>query len=157
VRYPADDPGGSLKVSGRYNLGLDLTSSEQAFSALYLGLTQATCVGEVLRHLTPATFAQLTNYRLTELRVDVSAVIDCRDPSVLGLTVDAVCDEFDYSLPRQLARAAVAVGVEGLLVPSATRLGSNLVLFPSTRREGSSLTVVQSIDPRIYVNRDPTG
>jgi len=95
----------------------------------------------------------LGDYRLSELRVDVRAVINCRDTSALGLTVDALCHDSNYSVPRQLARAAIAVGAEGVLVPSATRLGDNLVLFPRTRREGSTLAVVQSVDPRIYIDR----
>ena len=111
------------------------------------------CIGEILRHLTPATLARLSGYRLSEVRVDVSAVIDCRDPSVVGLSVEDLCQDFNYAVPRQLARAAIDAGAEGLLVPSATRLGDNLVLFPSALRESSELTVLQQIDPRFYVDR----
>lgn len=105
-RYPADDPGGSLRVSGRYNLGLDSAPASRAFAALYL-----------------------------------------------GLTIEDLCDDFNYDQPRQLARAARNVGAEGLLVPSATRLGNNLVLFPADLRSGSTLTVIGSVDPKMYVDR----
>jgi RES domain-containing protein len=152
-RYPGGDPGGSLKVSGRYNLGLDEVGADRAFAALYCGLTQAICMGEILRHLTPATFERLGLYRLTELYVEAGAVLDCREPSVVGLTREDLLDDLDYTVPRQLAAAAFDVGAEGILVPSATNLGDNLVLFTEKRRRGSLLIVTNSVDPQIYVNR----
>lgn len=80
-------------------------------------------------------------------------MLDCCDPSVVGLTTEDLCDDFDYTLTHQLARAAVAVGAEGILVPSATCLGNNLILFPKNRRKGSMLIARDAVDPRIYVNR----
>ena len=142
-----------MKVSGRYNLGLDQVLASDAWAALYLGLSQAICIAEVLRHLTPTTFERLGFYRITELLVEASAVLDCRDPSVVGLTVEDLCDDLDYTVPQQLAGAALAVGAEGLLVPSATSLGDNLILFPKNRRRGSLLIVRSSVDPRFYVPR----
>lgn len=152
-RYAADDPGGSLRVSGRYNLGHDRVAPPDAWAALYLGLTQAICIGEVLRHVTPSTLVRLSAYQITELWVHMSAVIDCRDPSVVGLTVDDLCDDFDYAVPQRLAGAAVTAGAEGILVPSATRLGDNLILFPKNHRAGSVVDVRGSVDPRLYVPR----
>jgi RES domain-containing protein len=153
ARYAADDPGGSLRVSGRYNLGMDRVPAADAWAALYLGLSQAICLGEVLRHITPATLARLSGYRLTELWVEMGAVLDCRDPSAFGLAIVDLCDDFDYGIPQRLAGAAVAAGAEGILVPSVTRLGDNLILFPQNRRAGSVVTIRSWVDPRLYVAR----
>jgi RES domain-containing protein len=152
-RYLADDPGGSLRVSGRYNLGEDRVPPADAWAALYLGLSQAICIGEILRHLTPATMAHLGSYRITELSVEVQAILDCRAPSVVGLTAADLGDDLDYTIPHQLAGAALAVGAEGILVPSATGLGQNLILFPKNTRPGSTLTIRSSVDPRLYIPR----
>jgi hypothetical protein len=80
-KYAAADPGGSLRVSGRYNRGLDAFPPEQAFPALYLALGPEICLGEVLRHITPDLLLFLNDYRLTELAVELTGVLDCRDPS----------------------------------------------------------------------------
>lgn len=46
-KYPAADPGGARKVSGRYNRGLDLFPEERSFAALYLATGPDICLGEV--------------------------------------------------------------------------------------------------------------
>jgi hypothetical protein len=59
----------------------------------------------------------------------------------------------DYEATQAIGAAAFADGLEGLLVPSATRLGDNLILFPDNLRAGSRIEVVSSRDPRLYVQR----
>jgi RES domain-containing protein len=152
-KYAADDPGGSLRVSGRYNRGLDQFPVAESWPALYLALGQAICLGEVLRHLTPDRLLTLANYRLTELQVTLSAVIDCRNVDQLGLALADLCDDLDYRVPQSLAAAAITRGVEAMLVPSAARLGDNLVVFPHCLRPSSRITVVRTVDPRLIVGR----
>ncbi len=40
-----------------------------------------------------------------------------------------------------------------MLVPSATLLGDNLIVFDRNLDELSRITVVESVDPRLYVDR----
>jgi len=58
-----------------------------------------------------------------------------------------------YEATQAIGAAAIAYWLEGLLVPSATRLGENLILFPDNFRAGSRIEVVSSRDPRLYVRR----
>jgi len=95
----------------------------------------------------------LNDYRITELDVALPSVLDCRDPSVLGVTLDALLAEGNYSLTQRLGAAALAREVEGLIAPSATRLGDTLVLFPPRLRGRSQLAVVAYLEPRLYVAR----
>src|SRR5215216_2413993 len=77
-RYAATDPGGSLRLSGRYNRGLDLFPPEEAWPALYLALSRDICLAEIVRHLTPVSLPALNDYRLSELQVTLRAVLDAR-------------------------------------------------------------------------------
>ena len=79
---------------------------------------------------------------------DFNAHCDCL---ALALTADDIYADPDYTVPQSIAAAAIARGAEGLVVPSATRFGDNLILFPKHFRAGSKLTVVETIDPRLYV------
>lgn len=152
-RYSATDAGGSRKVSGRYNRGLDLFHENEVWTALYLALGAEICLGEVSRHITPDLLPQLNGYRLSELAVRLAAVLDCRDMAVLGLQPTDLWHDTDCSIPRVLAAAAIAQGVEGILVPSATRLGDNLIIFPELLRANASLEIVGERDPALYVPR----
>lgn len=153
-RYPATDPGGSLRVSGRYNRGLDQFPEDEVWPALYLSLGPEVCLGEVLRHVAENMLARLNDYRLSELRLALEAVLDSRDvPAALGLTLDGLLADTDYRVTQELAAAAIARQAEAILLPSATRLGDNLILFPRNLRPRSSITVIASRDPRLYVPR----
>jgi hypothetical protein len=56
------------------------------------------------------------------------------------------------SLVDKIARRRV----EGLLVPSATRLPDDvLIIFPDNMRPTSSIAVVEIIDPVLYIARSP--
>jgi hypothetical protein len=76
--------------------------------------------------------------------------MDWRNPADLGLTRDDLCDDADLEVPRALAEAALARGVEGMLVPSATLLGDNLIVLTGNRRPGTSFEIVGFIEPRLY-------
>ena len=52
-----------------------------------------------------------------------------------------------------MVAAALKGSLEGLIVPSATRLGDNLILFPENLRASSRIEIVSSRDPRLYVER----
>jgi hypothetical protein len=110
-------------------------------------------VGEFLRHSSAAALRRLAIMRLTRLSVEVGALIDCRDPVTMGLTLDDLIHDTDYRLTQQIGAASMALGVEGLLVPSATLLGDNLVVWSSQLRSTSRIVVVSSEDPRLYVPR----
>lgn len=152
-RYAATDATGSGLFSGRYHRGRDAFPERDTWAALYLALSPEICLGEILRHLTPERLPLLNEYRLTEVSVSRSAVLDCRDPTVLGLTTDDLHHDTNYSPTQELGAAAVARGVEGLVVSSATRLGDNLVVFPANLRSGSQIVATSSRDPRLYVPR----
>jgi RES domain-containing protein len=153
-RYPATDPGGSLKVSGRYNRGLDQFPEGQVWPALYLSLSPEVCLGEVLRHITAAALPSLNDYCLSELWLELEVVLDCRLlPTDMGLSPEALFPETDYRPTQALAAAAIARHAEAVLVPSATCLGDNLIVFPRELRRESSITPVSSREPRLYVPR----
>lgn len=152
-KYAGNDPGGALKVSGRFHRGKDHFASNDIWPALYLTLNPETCLGELIRHVTPELLPHLNGYRISELSVSLAAVADCRDIETLGVSLDLIVRDRDYSVTQQLGAAAVAAELEGMLVPSATALGDNLIVFTTQMRESSRLTVVGSRDPRLFVNR----
>lgn len=152
-KYLATDAGGSRKVSGRYNRGLDLFPESGVWAALYLALGADVCLGEILRHITPDLLPQLNGYRLSELTVRLTAVLDCRNVAALDLQPTDLWHDSDCFIPRAIAAAAIAQGMEGLIVPSATRLGDNLIIFPELLRAHASLEVVGERDPALYVPR----
>lgn len=150
--YEPTGHGGSLRSSGRYHRGPEFPP-EESFPALYLALSPEVSLGEVLRRLSPELMHQLNEYRLSELDVELQAVLDCRNADVLGLTADDLVRDYDLAISQEIGAAAVAEGAEGILVPSATRLGDNLVVFPNQLQSTSRLVVIGSRDPRLYVPR----
>jgi RES domain-containing protein len=152
-KYLATDAGGSRKVSGRYNQGLDLFPEREVWPALYLALGAEVCLGEILRHVEPEILPSLNDYRMTELTVQLSAVLDCRHITTIGLRSTDLWHDTDCRIPRLLAGAARARHLEGILVPSATRLGDNLIVFVDQLRPESSLVIVSERDPALYVPR----
>jgi RES domain-containing protein len=150
-RYRAADPGGARRVSGRYNRGLDRFPEAETFSALYLATAPEICLGEVYRHITPELLSSLNDFRLSELSVSLQELVDCRDQEPLGLNTGDLVHDTDYEATQALGAAANSSGLEGLLVPSATRLGDNLIIFPQNLLADSRISVVSSRDPRLYV------
>ena len=96
---------------------------------------------------------QLNEYRLSELDVELEAILDCRDATALWLSHEDLMRDYDFAITQEIAAAAIAQGAEGILVQSATGLGDNLVVFPAQLRGASRLAVVGSRDPRLYVPR----
>ena len=58
-KYLPDDSAGSLKVSGRFNRGLDQFPSEQTWSVLYLALGRDVALAEMIRHLRPELLSRV--------------------------------------------------------------------------------------------------
>jgi RES domain-containing protein len=150
-RYAATDPGGSLKVSGRYHRGADRFAPEETWPALYLALDPETALGELVRHITPELLPHLNGYRVSELSVTLEAVVDCRDAALLGVSPAALVHDRDLGVTQQIGAAVVAAGFEGLFVPSATALGDNLVVFPANLQASSRLYLVSERNPRLFV------
>lgn len=156
-RYAADDPAGSLHYPGRFHRG---------WPTLYLSLRSHIAQGEVSRHLTPRTIPLLRDgYRLTEFWLELDAVLvcctmpDCVESLVPGVTRDDLCRDTDFQAgplasSQHLGAAALARGVEGMIVPTCTGYaGGNLVLFPLQVRAGSVVRIVRSEGPTLYVER----
>jgi RES domain-containing protein len=95
----------------------------------------------------------LNEYRVSELEVETEAVLDCRDAAALGLDPDDLVHDYEFEITQELAAAAIARDVEGILVPSATRLGDNLIVFPDCLHAASQMVVIDSRDPQLYVRR----
>ncbi len=148
-RFAALDASGSLRYSGRFNLGLDLYSADASFAALYLALNAEAALAEVIRNVDPVALQDLEGRRLSEVSCELSAVLDLRSPQGFGVDADLLLHDYDYSLSHAVAAAAFGQGVEAILVPSATALGDNLVVYPSLLQPGSRLTVVASRTPRL--------
>ncbi len=154
----ADDDGGSLRYTARYHrAAADYPAPRRHWRALYLALAPEVAVAEGLRYAQAGL--RLQPQRLSELAVQLSAVLDCSDPAVVGLThadlwqpipgsppASLKALEGAYLISQRLAWVARARGAEALIVPSATRLGNNLVLFKDRLRPGSSIRVVAGRD-----------
>lgn len=151
--YEATDHGGSLRFSGRYHRGPDDFPEDQSWGALYLALSPEVALGEIFRQLSPELMHRLNGYRLSELDVELNSVVDCRNAEALGLTPDDFMRDYDFTLTQGMGAAAMALGVEAIVVQSATRLGDNLVVFPTQLQSTSKLVVVNTRDPRLYVPR----
>ena len=152
-RYRATDPGGSRLVSGRYHRAPDRFPNDPCWPALYLSLSNGGAIAELTRRLEPTTLAGLNNRRLTRVRVSLTAVLDLRDPSILGLTVADVIDDYNYSLTQAIAEAALRRGVEALLVPAASLVSANLVVLVDNLLPTSTIQPLDWVDPRLYVPR----
>jgi hypothetical protein len=149
-RYEALDHGGSLRQSGRFHRAPSDFPAEQTWPCLYTALDLAVALGELQRNIRPHEFG---DYRFTEIWAQLEAVLDCRDLAALALSIEDLLAARDYSVGQALAAAACDLGVEGLLVPSATRLGDNLIVFPHLLRPESVLVAVRAIDPRLIKQR----
>jgi hypothetical protein len=142
-----------LLVSGRYNRGADQFAADQVWPALYLALGPEIALGEIVRHVVPELIERLNDFQLSELQVELSAVLDFRDPVPLGLAAEDLVRDHDFDITQELAAGVIANRAEGILVPSATKLGDNLIIFPTRLRSASRLDVIASRDPRLYVMR----
>jgi RES domain-containing protein len=135
----------SLQSSGRYHRGLDLFVAEQTWPALYTSLAPEVAIWEMVRRSAASDLAYLRNNVLSELTLDINDVWDLTEPTSLGLAL-ADLTGHDRSICQSLAAAAVSLGCQGLLVPSAALPGSNLVLFPRNWAVTTSVRLVRSAE-----------
>jgi len=96
---------------------------------LYTALGPEIALGEAIRYLSP-TMRKIADYRLTEVALTLAAVLDLRDVATHGIDDTILLDDYDYTTAHSIAGAAVRRGADGLLVPSATRLGHNIIVLP---------------------------
>jgi RES domain-containing protein len=150
LRYDATSYEGSRRTTGRYNCGPDRFPSGPNWPVLYLALAPEVCIGELVRNVAPLDPARLNNYRVSELQVTLSVVVDCTDLTALRLELEDLCHDSDCEIPQELAEVAVHARYEGMIVPSASRLGTNLIVFPEQLRPDSAIEVRGHIDPRLY-------
>jgi RES domain-containing protein len=129
------DATGSTIASGRFHRAQAQYPTTDHWRALYLSLGPDIPIGEILRRFgSHRPLAGLRSYRRTRLHADLSAVLDCRDLAALGLTEEALLDDLNYDIGHALGLIALRRGVEGILVPSATRAGDNLIVLPDNLR-----------------------
>jgi len=114
--------------------------------ALYMSLDLGASLGEIVRR---GADVDLNEIRFTEIEVALATVADCRNLSALGVDPVALFDDWDYSAGQALANAVRQAGSEGMLVPSASRVGDNLIVFPDLLRPTSTLTIVRTVDPKL--------
>ena len=156
IRYEPTSVRGSELSSGRYHRARAQVPTGRVWPALYTALDLGTSIGEATRNVGVAGTAALKGRRLTELRVELGLVLDLREPALLDLTLDAMIEDRDYSVPhaptstQRLALAALDRGAEGILVPSATLLGPNLVILTDNLLSSSRVEVLRFIDPRLH-------
>ncbi len=141
-RYEATSHRGSELVSGRFHRAPDRFPPERCFPALYLSLSPEVCIAELLRHTSPLNMDHIRESRLSELRVRLNAVLDARDLDALGLTHEILLKPHEHEAGQRLGETTMRCGYEGLLVPSATRLGDNLIVLPNARKETSQLDAI---------------
>jgi hypothetical protein len=84
---------------------------------------------------------------LTEIAAQLESVIDWSGALPDGLTNDLLVSDASYVFTQTLAREARRAGADGLLVPSATSVGTNLIVFPDVRLP-RLLVMRQFIAPR---------
>jgi hypothetical protein len=149
---------GSELISGRYHRARAQSPAGRVWRALYLGLTTGACLGEAIRYLGSSGTRATRGRRLTRLQVELSRVIDLRDVARLGLSLEDLTDDQDWSVPhdptttQQLGLAALERDAEGLLVPAASLIDDNLVVLVDNLRSASRLEIVDSIDPKLHVD-----
>jgi hypothetical protein len=91
--------------------------------------------------------------------VSLNRVLDLRNAARLGLTMDDLTEDHDWSIPhdpsvtQQLALAALQQGIEGLVVPAASLVDDNLVILLDNLMPVSRLEIVSYVDPKLYVDR----
>lgn len=158
IFYDAVSDGGSRCRSGRYHRATDRFRTGPIWPVIYTSLSDGTAIGEVTRHA--GRIEDLEFMRITRMRVELSAVLDLRDPTQLGLTLDDVTadpvgpDDLDAYRPSQeIGLVALERQAEGILVPSATRLNANLVIFTTNLLPASIIEPLEDFDLRLYVRR----
>jgi RES domain-containing protein len=140
---------GSLAAGGgRFNAGVD-SDVKPPFRGLYASIESAAALLEVVRHLgyrSPdrrhvVALDAIAMRVLTQIDVELQRVFDWRAEPGLRENLNHV----SYRQTQQLAGAAFGAGAEGILVPSATGIDTNLVVFVDNLGDGSRIEVVRQI------------
>lgn len=130
-------------MTGRFSRATDKFPEQECWPALYVALGPHVAVLEGVRHMS-RHLANITDCYLTELSVTLSYVLDCRDLAALGIIADDLLDDRNYTLGHQLAGAALALGAEAIVVPSATRVGDNLIILTQNLRSTAHIAIVRA-------------
>lgn len=169
AKRAADSSTGSSHESGRYNCGAihDKNRREQRaasgdafddklmildlvperWEALYVAQDPVGAIVEGIRHVNTQLQLDTLNQKLTTLALDLSQVLDCTNLVNVGLGFDYMSHDIDYRYTQALARAAFLRGdIEALLVPSATKLCTNVIVFRERLSDpAKAIRVVDSI------------
>lgn len=138
----------------------------------YLAIEEVTALGEIIRHQEALTGMSdaiamkaavernrvyLSTRRLTRLELSFSRIRDARNLEALGISqddffVDGIWDAGGY-VSQALGQACRDAGDEGVVVPSATRLGDSLILFLENKLDSSEIQQGPSRDPSLFLPR----
>lgn len=135
-RFPADSWEGSRYYSGRFHRAPDLYPAERTWAALYTALAPEIALGEAIRYQAPH-IRRIADYHLSEVAVSLSTVVDLRNIATHGVDLDALLDDWDRSLGQEIGEITLNRGAEGVLIPSASRLGDNLIVLPDNMAPAS--------------------
>jgi RES domain-containing protein len=118
---------------------------------LYTSEHPGITLAEVTRSLaSDAMLGTLARYVVTRIDVSLPAVADLTTFETLGLTLDDLGGDYFYA--QAVGAEANRQGFDGLLVPSCTRLGTNLIIiapmFPGDRRIRGVVVVPSSFAPK---------
>jgi hypothetical protein len=156
-RYPATDPGGSLRFQARWHRGGKEFPPEQAMATLYTAVSDAVATWEYIRHSrrdsADEMWLRFATVTLSRLRLRLASVLDLRDLAHTGISHADVLGA-DYLLPQAIGAAAYVQGLEGLLVPTATGVGEagrdyNVIVYTGNLRDGSEIRYIESKTPNL--------
>jgi RES domain-containing protein len=111
---------------------------------LYSSLNERTALAEVRRHVDPASLSE--GLVTGKIRVKLKKVLDFTQEEALtrlGMKRENLTSP-DLTLPQAISHMARQLGIQGLIVPSATGEGKNLVIFEDNMAEGCALEVVET-------------
>ena len=128
LKYTNDilNPQGNDKGGGRYN-------PPGEFTVLYLGESENVCKAEINARTDPDLLP--SQKILGKIEISLEKVLDLTDDTILkilGLKKRDLMykkNENGWNLTQKIARLAYQIGVEAILVPSATGKGNNLAVF----------------------------
>lgn len=142
-RFPSNSWQGSLLFSGRFHRAPDLFPTEFTWPALYTATGPEVALGEAIRYQAPR-MRRIAAYDLSEVALRLTSVVDVHD--LAGGLIDEVhlLDDWDYTLAQECGEAALRRRADGLLVPSATRLGNNVIVLPGNLSAATRIDAVVS-------------
>ena len=111
---------GSIAQGGRYNVA-------RLFGALYLGFDTETCRAEVTQGILAGLPVKKGAFKLWEYDVALQKIIRLDDPTLLaaiGVTFDEITVPGNHQTASLIGEPLYLRRVEGLVAPSAQRLGS---------------------------------